>query len=142
MFTIINNRKSEKMTEIYIVDIYRVLTVMGYPGNKGIPIQIYTICTQFKSGWAAWRGGNNCVLIQKLNSFPKCYLLPVEPERKVVKNLRRLSTLSKKPSKHNPQNKSPLKGQSHEIFCSILFLNQLNPIRDVLGPFRFFLTFL
>jgi hypothetical protein len=50
MFTVINNRKSEKMTEIYIVDIYRVLTVMGYPGNKGIPIQIYTICTQFKSG--------------------------------------------------------------------------------------------
>ena len=40
MFTIINNYKSKKMAEIYIVDIFCVLTVMGYPGNKGIPIQI------------------------------------------------------------------------------------------------------
>ena len=35
MFTIINNYKSEKNG----VDKNLELTVMGYPGNKGIPIQ-------------------------------------------------------------------------------------------------------
>ena len=35
---------------------------------------------------------------------------------------------------------SPLKGQSHEIFCTRFFPQTTppGPIRDVLGPFRFF----